>query len=226
MSKRKPFPPANRIVKNNEPTISHMNKVIKENKVLMQIDDKRLTPTMQRVRCGRTQLFREKNKDDRSFISSDNCDISLEHEKREMYAELIDGVWYWVSGCAECNGEERDWMTYIECEKHDRCSVCSTNRKDIKGGVWGNKKGWICALCNDQKRLEKRRNAFDKLNGEEPDCYHTDNIICPHCGTELSSEEMHEDQEIECHVCEGEIELEVEYYFIYTTRVKGKRITS
>lgn len=62
------------------------------------IKDERLTPTMERVRSGRTQMFREKNKNDRSFISKDNCDVSLEHEIKSMYAELTDGKWYWVNG--------------------------------------------------------------------------------------------------------------------------------
>ncbi len=134
------------------------------------INDKRLTPTMERVRSGRTQLFRERNKDDRSFIGSDNCDVSLQHEIKSMYAELIDGQWYWLNGCAECNGEERDWMTYIECEEHDRCRTCNTNRKDIKGSVWGGKEGWQCKPCHESEHLEIRRIAFEQLDGEEPDC--------------------------------------------------------
>jgi len=83
-------------------------------------------------------FFREGNKDDRSFIGLGNCDLSLKHEDKAMYAELIDSKWYWVSGCRECNGEPRDWMSYIECEEHDRCRSCQTKRKDVKGNsVWG-----------------------------------------------------------------------------------------
>ena len=93
------------------------------------INDERLTLTMKRIRNGKTQMFREKNKDDRTSINRDNSDVILEHEDKAMYAELFDEKWYWVSGCAECNGKERDWMSYVECEKHDRCSSCSINRK-------------------------------------------------------------------------------------------------
>lgn len=190
------------------------------------INDNRLTPTMERVRSGRTQLFREKNKDDRTFISSKNCDVSLEHENKEMYAKLIDGQWYWVNGCGPCNGEERSWDTYIECEKHDVCSICSIPRKKVKGNsVWGGSKGWICKPCHEAKALEVRCMAFAKLGGEEPDCNYTDEIICPHCGSKLSNDDMHEDQDIECHVCEGEISLEVGHTAYYSTSIKGKRIT-
>ena len=86
-------------------------------KLREQIADSRLTPTMDRVRDGRKQLFREKNPKDRSFIDIDNCDLYLEHENKAMYAKLIDNKWYWVNGCGPCNGEERTFRTYIECEK-------------------------------------------------------------------------------------------------------------
>lgn len=190
------------------------------------INDKRLTQTMGRIRQGRTQLFREKNKDDRTFVNSDNCDVSLEHEKKEMYAKLIDGQWYWVNGCAECNGDDRNWMTYVECEKHDVCSLCSIPRKEVKGNsVWGGSKGWICKPCMEAKNLERRRQAFANLDGEEPDCSYNSEIICPHCGSKISNDDIHENQDIECHVCEGEISLEVEYTAYYSTSIKGKRIT-
>lgn len=179
------------------------------------INDKRLNSSMKRVRSGRDQVFQENGKED----------ISIRHENKEMYAELIDGLWYWVNGCSECNGEPRDWLTYIECEKHDRCSSCSTNRKEIKGPVWGGKKGWTCKPCKDAKDSEIRREAFENLNGNEPDCSYNNKIICPHCGSEICNDEMYESQDIDCFVCEGEIHLEVEYSFHYSTRIKGKRVT-
>ena len=194
-----------------------------KNKIL--INDPRLTPTMERIRSGRVQLFREKNPNDRSFINADNCDLSLEHENKAMYAELIDGQWYWVSGCAECNGKERDWMTYIECEEHDRCRVCEINRKDLTEPPWGGKKGWICKPCETERMADVRRKAFEKLDGEEPDCVYMDKIICPHCGSELDSSDIYESQDMECHVCEGEIDLEVEWTATYSTSIKGERVT-
>lgn len=189
------------------------------------INDDRLTPTMERVRNGRTQMFREKNENDSTFIAIENADVILKHENKEMYAELINGQWYWLSACAECNGKERDWMSYIECEEHDVCSVCSTPRTETKGGVWGGKKGWTCRPCKEAKDLEVRREAFEKLNGEEPDCSYMDEIICPHCGSKIHDDGLRESQDIECSVCNGEISLEVEYTLSFTTTIKGKRIT-
>ncbi len=190
------------------------------------INDKRLTPTMELLRSGKTQLFREKDTSNRAFIDSGNCDVSLEHENKAMYAELIDGEWYWMNGCAECNGKPRDRMTYIECDNHNRCRVCSINRKDIKDkSVHGGENGWTCNACHDAEQLEIRRLAFDKLDGDDPDCYSVDNIICPHCGSIVGSDDIHESQDMDCHVCDGEMHLEVEYSFTYSTTVKGKRIT-
>ena len=189
------------------------------------INDLRLTPTMERVRSGRVQLFRERNPKDKSFINNDNADVVIQHERKEMYAKLIDGKWYWVNGCAECNGEPRDWSTYIECEDHDRCNVCETKRGDIEGTPWGRKTGWICNSCKEKEDLEIRRKAFEKLDGELPDCLYQDDIICPHCGSELDKDEVYEDQELDCHVCGGELHLEIVNVPIYCTYVKGERIT-
>jgi hypothetical protein len=188
------------------------------------INDKRLTPTMERVRSGRTQLFREINKEDRSFISSENCDVSLEHKNKEMFAELIDGQWYWINGCAECNGKPRG-RSYIECEKHDVCSCCGISRKEIKGTVWGGANGWTCKPCHEANQLKIRRKAFEELDGDEPDCSYTDEIICPHCGSEICNEDIYENQDLECYVCEGKLSVEVEYTAHYSTSIKGSRIT-
>lgn len=193
------------------------------NKIL--INDNRLTPTMQRVRSGRTQLFREKNTNDRSFIDHDNCDLSIEHEDKSMFAELIEGKWYWVSGCAECNGNPRGYSSYIECEKHDVCSCCGISRKEIEGSVWGGRNGWVCNPCKEAKDREIRRAAFERLDGEEPNTSYRDEIICPHCGSEICRDDIHESQDLECYVCEGEFSLEVEYTPSYSTVVKGERIT-
>lgn len=192
------------------------------------INDKRLTPTMERIRSSRTQLFREKNKNDRTFIDEDNCDVSLEHENKEMYAELIDKQWYWVNGCGSCNGEGRGYGTYIECDAHDVCKRCSVSRKEIEGAVWGGSEGWVCIPCHEAEQLEIRRQAFEQFNNdmhEEHDFHYMDEIKCPHCGSKISNNDMHKSQDIECHVCKGEISLEIEYTAIYSTSIKGERVT-
>jgi hypothetical protein len=190
------------------------------------INDKRLTSTMEILRNGSVQLFREKNNKDRTFINSENCDVSLEHKNREMYAKLIDGEWYWVSGCAECNGKPRDWMSYIECEEHNVCRSCGIKRKDVKeDSVWGGKHGWICNSCHKIEESGIRREAFAALDGEEPDCSYCNEIICPHCGSEINNDDIYESQDLECHICQGELSLEVDWTASYSTTVKGKRIT-
>lgn len=193
------------------------------------INDERLTPTMERVRSGSMQLFRERNANDRTFISINNCNVAIQHEIKSMYAELIDEKWYWVNGCAECNGKERDWMTYIECEEHDRCRMCSIKKKNLKNKtVWGGKKGWICNDCHDAELLERRKAAFEKFNNDnlhESDFYNTNKILCPHCGSQISNDDVHESQELQCGVCDGEIYVEVEYTVSYSTTIKGNRIT-
>lgn len=190
------------------------------------INDIRLTSTMERVRSGSTQLFREKNPNDRTFISSDNCDVSLNHENKAMYAELIDGQWYWVNGCAECNGNARSHASYMECDVHDRCESCGITRKEITGAVWGSAVGWICKPCKKIEKDNARKAAFEKLGNETPDCDYRDVIICPHCGSENSNDDMYQSQDIKCYVCEGLMHVEIEYTASYTTSVLGKRIKS
>lgn len=182
------------------------------------INDSRLTPTMSRVRNGRKQVFTQKES---------KAEIVLQHDKKSMYAELINGEWYWVEGCAECKGKPRDWMTYIECEEHDRCRSCGTNRKDIKETPWGGKYGWQCQPCANDRKKELRKQAFEKYRKEGYDEHsftYMNEIKCPHCASEISSDEMHESQDIECEVCEGQIHLEVEWTPSYSTSIKGERV--
>ncbi|MCP4984914.1 MAG: hypothetical protein GY928_02260 [Colwellia sp.] len=184
------------------------------------IKDKRLTTTMTRVRSGKTQVFTEKG--------NDSIRIELEHEKDSMYAELIDGQWYWLEGCAECKGEPRDWMTYIECDKHNVCSSCSRSRSEAPQPHWGGKTGWTCKTCKESMIADARSLAFEEFNSKEYDEYdfsYNNEIKCPHCGTEISNNEIYESQDSECGLCEGELSIEVYHQLTYSTSVKGKRIT-
>ncbi len=192
------------------------------------IENDKLTPEMERIRSGRTQLFRRKGLDN-NFTSKDNADVILTHENKAMYAKLIDGKWYWVSGCAECNGKPRDcWGSYIECEKHDVCKICAKPRSDFKEAVWGGKDGWKCNSCQEVLDAEVRRAAFEKLASKEYDEWDfrgTDNIVCPHCGSSYNHDcDIPEDKE-ECRVCGGEYNVEPEYSVTFSTSVVGKRLT-
>ena len=53
-----------------------------------------------------------------------------------------------------------------------------------------------------------------------------DDIICPHCGSKTGIDDVYEDEERECGVCEGEMKIEVHHSFSFTTKIKGKRITN
>lgn len=192
------------------------------------INDDRLTPTMDVLHSGPTQIFRERNNDDNSFISLRNADVVLKHPtNKSMRAELVDGEWYWVTKCQECLGLPRNTArSYIECDKHDRCSICSTNRKHIKGVVWGGVRGWTCKPCKEKEDELRRTNAFEALGGNEPDCLNVDEIICAHCGSNIHDTEMYESGNIDCYVCGGENFVEVEYTRHYSSSVVGLKQTS
>jgi len=189
------------------------------------IEDDRLTPDMGRIRSGSTQLFRRKGLDNK-FTSTENADVILEPSNRELYAELLDGKWYWINGCAECNGKPRDWTTYIECEKHNVCRTCSIPRKELKEPPWGGKHGWQCKPCADVERKAKKIAALETIEKKEYDAWdykYTDEVLCPHCGTEQNTE-YGDGGERECRLCNGKFSLEIDHAVKYSTEVIGDRI--
>ena len=109
-----------------------MSKLTKDAKV-SKIEDSRLSGYTNRSRSGSEQVFYT-GSDARDFDRyraeggnkghgvkmHDKPDtIRLRPPEKHCYAELIDGEWWWLNGCAECNGRPRDsWGSYIECEKH------------------------------------------------------------------------------------------------------------
>lgn len=191
------------------------------------INDERLTPDMQRIRSGSTQLFRREY-GDRKFINHDNADVILQPPSRHLFADLIDGVWHWVNGCAECNGQERDWMTYIECEKHDVCRTCKTPRSQITDTPWGGKHGWQCKPCADMEHEAEKSQALAAMPDEynELDYWHEDTPRCPYCNFELHVESediggmLDHTQEQECPRCDSNFVIEAECSISYTTRRK------
>lgn len=211
-------------------------------KRICKIEDERLKPYVKRTRSGSEQVFYS-GSDSRDFdrFREDGGNIKpgvqmydkpdtirIAPPKRHYYAELIDGEWWWLNGCAECNGEERDWMTYIECETHNVCRTCQTPRAEIIGTPWGGKRGWQCVTCHGEEAEEVKIAALTKAAEEEFnewDYFSTDNIICPHCNSSYEPDcEPPEGDEV-CEVCGGEYTVEPEYSIKYTTRVKGERVT-
>lgn len=194
-------------------------------KILIQ--DERLTPELKRVRSGRKQAFYLPT--NRS-LQTEDADITLEPPEPHIYAELIDGQWYWLNGCAECNGEPRDWGTYIECEEHNRCRTCGIKRAELTEAPWAGKNGWQCKPCADIEKRANRLRALEAAAAEEFDEYdymHNTNIKCPHCNHEYkpcTADGLPEGAH-ECDVCGGEYSIEPEPCVYYTTRLIGERLT-
>lgn len=121
------------------------------------INEPLLTPDMKRTWSGATQLFRKDYKD-RQFTSEENADVVLRPPEHHLFAELIGGQWCWVNGCAECNGKPRDWMTYIECDKHDVCRLkASYQNPHGAANTTGN-----ASLAPRLSTRQKRRNRLQR----------------------------------------------------------------
>ncbi len=198
-------------------------------KFKLKIEDDRLNPTLSRTRCGKEQKFYPPN-----YKSWDKDVLFiLLPPSDEMYAELIDDVWYWVKGCNKC----KDSMNYGEsysyqvCYEHNRCVQCNTHRKDLTEVPWGHKDGFICKPCADKNDMEIRRKAFEKVNSEDYDednYLYQNSVICPHCGSDNGTEDVDYTEtqlEQECHVCTGRYRLTLNYSVDYSTEVIGERIT-
>ena len=183
------------------------------------IEDDRLTPDLERVRKGGINGFRNKNA--RTFDS----DFELKPPSRHYYAELIDGLWYWVNGCPECNGEKGKWA-YIKCEKHNVCVTCSKKSKDTKIR-WGHEYGFECNTCRTIKNKKNKARALAKVAENEYDEYdfhYMNECKCPHCATVY--DDIYESEgEQECEVCGGKFSIEVDYTPYFSTTVIGERVT-
>ena len=196
-----------------------------KNKIVGLIENDLLTADMNRVRSGRTQLFR-KDYGDRHFIREENADVILKHSEKHIYAELIAGKWYWINGCCECNEEERDWVnSYIECVTHDVCSMCSISRSHLNGPAWGRKNGWACKPCVAREKEEEKNTAL-ALMGEydEWDYFNLKIPKCPHCDYEMKDgqevSEFYEADETlnKCYRCDNEYFITAEHEIKFTMK--------
>lgn len=187
------------------------------------INDSRLSSDMERVRAGSTQLFRVPKRGDLSFINNENADVVLIPPEKHIYAELIDGTWHWVNGCAECNGQPRDWMTYIECDKHNVCRTCQTPRSEISGPAWGGKHGWQCDACNTREHEAEKAAALEAMPDDfcETDYRYMDSIKCPYCDAKHDETDMHSaidhEETVECWRCDNEFTVSGEVSVTWTT---------
>lgn len=212
-----------------------------EDKKICKIGDERLVGHTNRTRSGATQIFHTGN-DSRDFERyraegggrvgnvemHDKPDtIRLEPPEKHYYAKLIDGEWWWVNGCAECNGMARDWMTYVECEKHDVCRTCGTARAKLVEAPWAGKQGWQCKPCMDSDRKALKHQRLAEVAAGEYDEYDykfQDKMKCPHCGTATEPDGETPDGEQECSVCGGKYLVEADYNVTYSTTVVGERV--
>lgn len=179
--------------------------------------DERLTPEHHRSRSGSTMIF---------YTQRDQSDsFEIKAPRPEFVAEINEcGNWFWRNDCPSCNGKERRFA-YVECDEHNICFECGISRKAIKESVWGTSKGWCCNACMEKSKQKLRDDAFAKLDGEEPDTYCMGEIICPHCGSDNSNDDIHEDGDMICDVCDGQFKLKIDYTIDYTTKIIGERLT-
>lgn len=191
------------------------------------INDDRLTPDMERIRNGAQQLFR-RNYNDREITRVENADVALDPPERHFYAELIDGVWCWVNGCAECNGEPRCWTTYIECYTHNVCRSCNTPRSQLAKPPHGGQNGWQCQPCNAAEHEAEKAAALAAMPDDfcAHEYQHEDTPRCPYCNFELHVESedisgmLDSEQEEECPRCDHVFMIEAECSISYSTSRK------
>lgn len=161
--------------------------------------------------------------------TTDLPEVSLRPPENGLYAERIDGVWYWVSGCAKCNGTGEKY-SYVVCDKHNVCRLCSTHRSKLTETPWGHPDGFTCKPCQDAEDAVAKAEALAKVaetDYDEWDYRGQDECKCPHCATVIHIEsEDYGDKNMECDTCNGLFELTTEYSVSFTTKVIGERITA
>jgi len=190
------------------------------------INDDRLSPDMRRTSGGRVNSFYKPG--DRS-LQGDDADVTLESPAKGWRAELIDGQWFWVNECPECNGKAGDW-TFGKCDKHDVCVTCGIHRSKLNNIPWGHRRGFRCKPCQDAIDEQTRREALAKVAAKEYDEHDylwTAEPLCPHCASKIYySGESPESYtgENECDICGGKYECEVDYSVTFTTTVIGDRV--
>lgn len=155
--------------------------------LITDLKDPRIQPDkVERTRSGARQEFRLKNK--RSF----DGDYYIDPPEEYLYLEKDGDGWKWVNGCAECNGKPRDWMTYIECGKHNVCRTCGCPRAELKETPWGGKNGWQCKPCASAEHEAEKHTALEAMPEEydELDYWRESSIQCPYCN--YQHEDTHE----------------------------------
>lgn len=138
-----------------------------------------------------------------------------------LYAERIEGAWYWVCGCEKCLGNPEKY-SYVVCDEHNRCDMCQQHRSEFKEAVFGVRGGWRCRPCMSAAELKAKREALAAARAsghDEWDCMHTDSIICPFCASPNSGDEhIDSSGSEECSTCGGTFSVQADYSVTYTTQ--------
>ena len=181
----------------------------------------------ERLRSGKTNIWNACSHDrpHRNGLP----EVRLDPPEVGLYAERIDGAWYWVSGCAKCN-ESGEKYSYSVCDEHNVCRLCSTHRSKLTEAPWGHPDGFTCKPCQDAEDAVAKAAALAKVaetDYDEWDYRNLDECKCPHCATVIHIEtEDYGDKNMECDTCNGLFELTTEYSVSFTTKVTGERITA
>ncbi|KEF40131.1 hypothetical protein M670_00147 [Schinkia azotoformans MEV2011] len=171
-----------------------------------------------RTRSGHTNIWND------DFERNGLPNVELEPPQNGLYAERFEDGWYWVCGCNKCLGNNEPY-SYIVCEEHNRCITCGTHRKELTEIPWGHPDGFQCKPCrkkeNEERKFQALMEARERGHSED-DCYYIEEIICPVCGTENSSDDINgdEEHEVTCCVCDTDFIVTVDYEPRYTSRLK------
>ena len=181
----------------------------------------------ERLRSGGTNIWNESR--DGQPHRNGLPEVRLNPPEVGLYAERIDGAWYWVSGRAKCN-ESGEKYSYTVCDKHNVCRLCTTHRSKLTEIPWGHPDGFTCKPCQDAEDAKAKAAALAKVaesDYDEWDYRGLDECKCPHCATVIHIEaEDYGDKNMDCDTCGGEFELTTEYSVTFTTKVIGERITA
>ena len=181
-----------------------------------------LVPGMERVRSGSTMLFRVKPEGCRSFLSRENSDVIIEAPEKHMYAKEIEGEWFWVNGCSDCDPEQ---SYYIRCVKHNVCKHCKCNPEDAVEKWGANNNGWLCLSCKTKEEDNARKEAFDNFDEENyspTDFHYESEVTCPYCGIVdeyFEPENINFDNKVNrtCGTCQSTYSLTVSMSVDYST---------
>ena len=170
----------------------------------------------QRTRSGSTQVW-----NDARHKNDGLPEVRLNPPRRGLFADRIDGAWYWVCACEKCLGSGKAF-NYSPCDEHDRCVTCHCTRAELTEIPWGGcDGGWRCRPCQDRMDAERKATALAAAEAKghsEDDCWATSKIICPYCATDQSDDDRHDSAKgLECGTCGGVFDLEVEWTPSYTT---------